>query len=250
MRDMAIDVRQQYERAGKRLLLLDYDGTLRDLEPRPELAQPTPEIKQLLRRLAEDSKNTVVVVSGRDHETLEGWFADLPIYCIAEHGAAYRSSAGEWQLTEELPVDWMAPVWQRMNAAVAAVPGTHIETKPRSLVWHYREAKEDAENEVANLFEDLTALAARHKLRVLSGKKTLDVQPLGIAKGSSVRNHFDLRSYDFVLAIGDDLTDEDLFSALPQNAHTIKVGDGETVARNRVADPAAARALLASFVQK
>mgnify|MGYP001151518904 CR=1 FL=1 len=242
---MLHDLHAWYLRAGKRLLLLDYDGTLREFELQPEQAVPTPEIKQLLQQLASDDKNVVVIVSGRDHETLEHWFGGLPVYFVAEHGMAYRAPSEEWRFADALPAAWQESVRKLMDTSTQQVPGSLVETKSNSLAWHYRKADEATVMPVlAKLLDKLEGLATELGLRILRGSKVVEVQPLGIDKGSSVRRWFDLDDYDFVLAVGDDVTDEDLFLAMPEHAATVKIGEGETAAKHRLPDPPAARALL------
>ena len=211
---------------------------------------PTAEIRDLLASLAADSKNTVVIVSGRDHQTLQDWLGDLPLYFIAEHGVAYRAPSEDWQVTEGLSTAWQKPVGALMNRAVAAVPGSFLESKSNSLAWHYRTAQADVASEgLRELQNSFVGLAEQHDLRVLDGNKVVEVQPRGIDKGASVDSWFDVGSYDFVLAMGDDVTDEDLFRALPSAAFTIKVGSGQTEASERLPDPVAVRTLLGKLIQ-
>lgn len=243
MRSVLFDA---YDGATRRLLLLDYDGTLRDFEPTPELASPTPEIVELLRRLAADPKNTVAVISGRDHATLENWLGDLTLYFVAEHGLAYRAPSDSWRFADKPSADWQDEVRRLMDATTATVTGSLVEAKPNSLAWHYRKADHvAAEQARKQLLDDLVPILASHNLRVLSGNKVVEVQPKGTDKGASVRRWFDLDTYDLVLAIGDDVTDEDLFGAMPAHAITIKVGDGDTKAKDRLPSPASVRELLA-----
>lgn len=234
-----------YTRAGRRLLLLDYDGTLRDFEPSPEQAAPTSRIKQLLQRLAADGKNTVAIISGRDHQTLDDWLGKLPLYFVAEHGMAFRAPQQSWQFANALPTAWQAPVRRQMDRAVTQMPGSLMEVKSNSLAWHYRQASAVAANHALHaLLDALAKIAQEHGLRILHGDKVVEVQPLGIDKGSSARRWFDMDGYDFVLAMGDDITDEDLFRALPAHAATVKVGNSETIAMYRLPDPQAVRDLL------
>lgn len=243
---MEQELQRRYAHASKRLLLLDYDGTLREFEPTPELAVPAPEIKVLLQKLASDSKNAVVIVSGRDHQTLDDWLGDLPVYFVAEHGMAFRAPGQDWQFADMPSTAWQSPVRQAMEESAAAVPGSLVEEKTNSLAWHYRKAGEaTAEQTLAVLMAKLEDLAKEYNLRILRGNKVVEVQPVGIDKGASIRRWFDVNAYDFVLAMGDDVTDEDLFRAMPEGAWTIKIGEGGTAAAHRLSDPQVARELLA-----
>jgi trehalose 6-phosphate synthase/phosphatase len=77
-------IKLKYNQAKQRLILLDYDGTLTALKPRPEDAQPTPELISILQQLASDPANHIVINSGRDHFTLEKWLGSLPVSMAAE----------------------------------------------------------------------------------------------------------------------------------------------------------------------
>lgn len=246
---MEQSLKQLYLTAQRRLFLLDYDGTLREFGPTPDSAKPTPEIKKILRDLASDSKNTVAVVSGRDRATLDEWLSELPVYFVAEHGLAYRAPGGAWQTAASPDMSWVPSARSCMEVYVASVSGSLIETKPASLVWHYRSAHDEGAAEKAHqlLLDELAPIAKEYGLRVMQGKKVVEVHNKGIDKGSQARRWLEPSSYDFVLAAGDDVTDEDLFRAVPANALTYKVGAGDSAALHRLADPAAVRTLLASL---
>ncbi|MDI6654679.1 MAG: bifunctional alpha,alpha-trehalose-phosphate synthase (UDP-forming)/trehalose-phosphatase, partial [Candidatus Hydrothermarchaeota archaeon] len=94
---------EQYKRAKRRLLFLDYDGTLVPLVDEPEEAAPSEEILSVLERLC--NQNTVVLTSGRDKRTLYNWFGKLQINLVAEHGIWVKEYASEWK-SEEISSDW------------------------------------------------------------------------------------------------------------------------------------------------
>ena len=89
--------------------MLDYDGTLRELELHPDLAVPTTEIRTLLRDLAALPETDVHIVSGRRRSSLEKWFGQLPIHLCAEHGYLARAPGGEWRTLVELDLELDAP---------------------------------------------------------------------------------------------------------------------------------------------
>ena len=116
-------------RSRRRTLLLDYDGTLRELVTHPELAAPTPEILGLLRDLAELPATDVHLVSGRDRDSLERWFGDLPVYLCAEHGFVTRVPGSTWEQLADVDLSWL-PRFERLLRGVSAeVPGTLVERK-------------------------------------------------------------------------------------------------------------------------
>ncbi|HTH71841.1 MAG TPA: trehalose-phosphatase [Candidatus Pristimantibacillus sp.] len=239
-----------YYHAHNRLLLLDYDGTLADLRLLPDQAKPSSQLLELLQGLAEDDRNTIVVVSGRDRQTLEAWLGHLKLHLVAEHGYFMREIDGEWQELAGLDDSWKDSVRQVMDASTAAVPGSFTEEKATALVWHYRNSKEQARAsaEAVRLAERLRSVARQRGITIIPGNKIVELRPTGVTKGSGVQHWLGMRAWDFVLAAGDDATDEDLFKAMPPNAFTIKIGPGPTSARERLKSPAEFLALLKQLI--
>ncbi len=235
-----------YRAAPQRLLLLDYDGTLAPFHPNPQRAEPDQELRLLLRALTEDPRNRVVVISGRDRATLARWLGDLPLDFIAEHGVWLRPAGEEWQLFQTLKNDWMRELRPVLDLYVARTAGSFVETKDYSLVWHFRRA--DAELgavRARELLAHLNFMTSNTDLQVLEGNKVLEIKNAGINKGAAASRWLAQFPADFVLAIGDDRTDEDTFRALPPAAYTIRVGSGaRSLARFHLAGVADVRALL------
>lgn len=223
-----------YTQAQHRLFLLDYDGTLVSLAPTPEQAIPTPELLALLERLSKDPHNTVVIISGRDRQTLDEWLGHLPVSFAAEHGFVFKRPGEAWTPVRKTTSLWKEPIRERLEQAVNAVPGSFIEEKGTALCWHYRQAKEQtlAKQELTRLREALVALCKKHDLRCIYGSMVVEVQPSGIDKGVAASYWLSLQEWDFVLAAGDDTTDEDLFLVCPPSAITLKVGEPPTAAQH------------------
>lgn len=224
MRDQLV---QAYLAAPSRLLLLDYDGVLASITRRPEQAKPDSKVLELLRTLSNEPRNTVVIVSGRDHETLERWLGGLPVDMSAEHGH-FMKEAGRWHASRDVNMSWRDDVMHVMRHLVEQYPGSHIEEKHASLVWHYREVDvRFDENDIAARIER----AAQGRADIMSGKCVIDVRARGASKGAAAKHWYEPGEWDFVLCIGDDVTDESMFAELPASAWTIKVGDGQTHAK-------------------
>ena len=224
-------IAKRFEEADSRLLLLDYDGTLQGFFKDPQAARPDDELLMLLTKLSNDPKNTVVVISGRDHETLQEWVGELPLDMIAEHGIWTKGEGEQWGTIETLTKDWKAQVRSMLERYVDRTPGSFIEDKAYSLVWHYRNADaEFGELRSRELVSTLSYLLANMNLQVMEGNKVIEIKNRDVNKGKTARTWMARGKYDFVLAIGDDVTDEDTFEAMPSGAYTIKVGAGNTVA--------------------
>ncbi|WP_324667861.1 bifunctional alpha,alpha-trehalose-phosphate synthase (UDP-forming)/trehalose-phosphatase [Geochorda subterranea] len=242
---------QAYRAAQCRLILLDYDGTLVPFAGRPDYAWPDPELLELLQALCDQPRNRVAFVSGRDRHTLTRWLGHLGAAMAAEHGVWLRSPGGEWELVEELA----DPQWKRVIRPVleqfaAQTPGAFVEEKDFSLVWHYRQVDPAlASVRLGELKSALMQLTARLDVGVLDGDRAVEVKDAAINKGRVTSRWLEGGRYDFILAAGDDTTDEDMFAALPAEAYTIKVRFGPTRARYYVDDSRALRDLLAEMAR-
>ncbi|MDZ7848298.1 MAG: trehalose-phosphatase [Owenweeksia sp.] len=127
-----------YGDSKKRVLFLDYDGTLVNFNDNPEKAQPDQELLQLLERLAADKANEVVVISGRGKESLQKWLGFLPIHLICEHGVFRRKRDSQWEANSQIDTSWKEEIRHNLEIYVNRTPGSFIEEKKYSLAWHYR----------------------------------------------------------------------------------------------------------------
>jgi trehalose 6-phosphate synthase/phosphatase len=117
-------------------------------------------------------------------------------------------------------------------------------------VWHYRKAQAGLGELRANeMMNNLKYLASDKGLQLLAGDKVLEVKNMDINKGKAALTLTEGKDYDFVIAFGDDYTDEDIFKALPESAITIKVGSNLSAAKFYLRNPAEVRKLLTSFAR-
>jgi trehalose 6-phosphate synthase/phosphatase len=241
------EVVQQYVRATRRILFLDYDGTLVPLKRSPDEAIPNPKILDQVRRLAADSRNQLVIVSGRARQFLDHWFGDAGAVLVAEHGAFLRTPSGAWTSPVKLEPSWKALFSPVFNRYAHLCPGAFIEVKDYSLAWHYRNAEPgEAGRRRQELKDELQRLLLQGgRLQVLEGHQVIEIRQGGYDKGTSALQLINASMFDFILAVGDDQTDEDLFRALPAEAFTFKIGTRPTLARYTLPDPLAVRHLLA-----
>lgn len=224
-------IRLDYHNSSKRLIILDYDGTLVGFKSRPEDAFPTPEVLDLLQRLVADKRNKVVISSGRDHVTLEEWLGEIPLTLAAEHGAYYKED-GQWQDNMPAEKPWDSEIVSIMQEFVEKTPRSRLEEKSTALVWHYRNVDAWlASIREQQLMEALIEPCLRQNLQIMRGNKILEIKSPQHSKGSEVRRLLEKQNYEFILAMGDDTTDEDTFRELPESAYTIKVGGHSEIAR-------------------
>lgn len=240
---------REFRRAKRALFLLDYDGTLVPFAARPEKAVPDEDLTSLLRALSRQAKNKVIVISGRTRKTLDDWLGDLELGLIVEHGAWIKERGTEWTLLEPAQKTWKNEVREVLLQYVDRTPGASLEEKDFSLAFHYRKVEaEIAPLRVREVKEDLLTIATELNLEVLEGSKVMEVRNPGINKGRAALRLVSGKKWDFILAVGDDRTDEDLFAVLPESAYSIKVGVGPTRARYNLEDVPAVRNLLKEFV--
>ena len=236
------EIINQYHKAHKRLFIFDYDGTLRGFEKNPQDATPTPEVLMTLQQLAESPKNEVFIVSGRRIEDLQTWFKDVRLGLIAEHGADIKLPRTEEIVSRNINIDWKEYVKNIMNVYTKKCYGSHVEEKNYSIVWHYRNVHPlEGEFRAKELQSLLSEMVIGKELQVLPGNKIIEVRVSGTDKGSAVQFIRMRKKYDFVLCMGDDTTDEDMFRVLQkENAYTVKVGmpKAVTYARYSTATPA------------
>jgi len=242
----------KYAGAEKRLILLDYDGTLVPFSKQPGLAIPHNELLYLLKQLSEDYHNDVYIISGRDSNTLENWLGHLPVGLIAEHGAKIKPKGGIWE-TEFVAgyEDNMPKVKELMNKYMAKCPHSFIEQKEFSLAWHYRNADTFQGNiRAKELFDELADYIQAYPLNILRGNKVIEVRSQEINKGIAAGKILKTGKYDFILCLGDDQTDEDMFKVLSgvNNAFTIKVGNEPSFAGFNVLSPYHVQSLLQTIV--
>lgn len=235
-----------YAATKKRILLLDYDGTLSWFKKDPEDAKPDEQLYTILGDLTNDPKNMVVIISGRDKETLGRWFGDeSKIHFIAEHGVWLREADGDWHMLEPIDNEWKTSVQPLLEYYVDRTPKSFIEHKNFSLVWHYRKCDPDLGVQRAwELKDELRTLTSNLNLEIMDGDKVLEIKYSGINKGRAALHKIGDEPYDFMLALGDDWTDEYTFDAMPDESYTIKVGTKTTKANYYIESVDLVRQLL------
>lgn len=243
-------LRRAYASAKKRLLLLDYDGTLVQFRTDPLACAPDEELLHLLKKLSSLPENEVVVISGRNYETLGEWLGGLPINLVAEHGVWSRDKGAQWQINAAASADgWHAEAEEIMDFYVDRTPGTFVEHKSHSLAWHYRKAEKGlGELRKSELTSHLKHMLGERGYQVLDGDYVIEVKPEAVNKGRAAKFWFEAIAPELCLCLGDDTTDEDMFRELPATAFTVKVGTGTSYARYCVEGVADVRKLLSSLV--
>jgi trehalose 6-phosphate synthase/phosphatase len=222
-----------YRASNARIIFIDYDGTLIPFSKYPEQAVLGDEAKNVLSMISDDTRNKTVIISGRDKNFLDRQFSGMNLTLVAEHGLFIKYPGESWKSMVQFETEWKSKVYPVLREFVDRCSGSFIEEKNASLVWHFRNVEEDFVNvrihELKdNLFE---ILKNEPKLVMLDGNKILEIKSTAYDKGTSALRLLQQKNYDFILALGDDRTDEDLFRALPNEAVTIKIGTAISLAK-------------------
>jgi trehalose 6-phosphate synthase/phosphatase len=217
-----------YESAKSRLILLDYDGTLIPFDIHPDLTVPDATVKSVIRSLATDAKNQVMIISGRDREHFDVAWRDVPIAFAAEHGGYYKNVGGEWQTFFSIETGWIPKALHALRALSLQYKGSHVEQKTYSIAWHYRAiATEIVDSDLQRILTSLRSLPEQEQFHIYHGEYTIELRAPEIDKGSFAARWMGNKKFDFIMAMGDSQTDEDLFRILSDDAWTIKVGQSD-----------------------
>jgi len=226
-------------------LFLDFDGTMVDLAPQPNAVHVPEPLLTVLQDLQSYLQGAVAVISGRPIAQLDEYLSPLQLPVAGVHGAERRDVHGKLHLLNTHPLDH---VEEAARALASQHPGLLVENKRGSLALHYRQSPELETLCVATLQQ---AVQESPGLTLLRGKMVVEAKPGGASKGRAIEDFmaeapFTGRTPVF---IGDDITDEVGFSTVQRlGGLGIKVGEGNTVAWRRLADPAALRRELEAAV--
>ncbi|XP_021813157.1 probable alpha,alpha-trehalose-phosphate synthase [UDP-forming] 7 [Prunus avium] len=221
-RKLSIDaIQSAYLRSKRRAILLDYDGTVM---PQTSINKsPSQEVISLINTLCGDVKNTVFVVSGRGRDSLSKWFSPCKKLGIAaEHGYFVRWSADkDWEICgQSNDFGWIQIAEPVMKLYTEATDGSSIETKESALVWHHRDADPGfGSSQAKELLDHLESVLANEPVAAKSGQYIVEVKPQGVSKGVVAEKIFTSmhetgKPADFVLCVGDDRSDEDMFEII------------------------------------
>ncbi|KAF3893403.1 Trehalose-phosphatase [Trichophyton interdigitale] len=231
----------QYRSARRRLFMFDYDGTLTPIVKDPQAAIPSDRVLRTLKSLAADPKNAVWIISGRDQNFLEEWMGHITeLGLSAEHGCFIRKPRSEeWtNLAAKANMSWQNDVLEIFQYFTERTPGAFIERKRVALTWHYRPVDpEYGAHQAKECRAELErTVATKWPVDIMEGKANLEVRPAFVNKGEIAKRLIDEyagvhgHEPEFVLCLGDDFTDEDMFRALkssdlpPDHVFSVTVG--------------------------
>lgn len=211
---------------------------------------PTTDLYEVLEELQSNPNNQIVIISGRSHDTLSTWFADKKYYLVAEHGAWSNYPEFVWHTKSHISTRWKSPIKNVMAKFTNMTAGSVVEEKNYSLAWHYRKVKSGLGNlRAQELVDHLRYLLPHHGLQLLMGNKVIEVKNSELNKGKAAMEIVNDFKPDFIFAIGDDATDEDMFLELPADSITIKVGSRKSAARYYIGTQEEVLKLIKKFAQ-
>ncbi len=236
------EILKAYKTAKNRLLLLDYDGTLVEFNEKPNLAIPSPQLLKTIEKLIQQPNTDVVIISGRDQLFLDKWFGKMKLTLVAEHGYFIKNE--KW--TEKLinNKEWIQNLLPIFNSFTDRTPGTFVEEKQNSLVWHYRKTDPELANNRAVELKTVIKSLAPESISLMDMDKAIEITNSQFNKGTAVSDIVSKKNYDFTLCIGDDVTDENMFINLNEEAYTLKVGKKTTAAKYYIKNPIEVKKLL------
>lgn len=237
-KSVSLKIISEYKAAGSRILFLDYDGTLVSFTKYPEQAVIDKKTLSTIKKLSYDPKNEVIIISGRTRDFLEKQFKSINVTLIAEHGFFIKEIKKKWKTRIDTDMRWKEAVLPILKEYVNRCNGTFIEEKAGSIAWHYRNADPDfAQLRLNELRDELSEIVSQETgFEILEGNKVLEVKSGKYDKGEAARSIMKDRQFDFILAAGDDKTDEALFEVLPVRAYTIRIGLTPSNARYNISD--------------
>ncbi|MDP2940098.1 MAG: trehalose-phosphatase [Candidatus Omnitrophota bacterium] len=215
-------------------LFFDYDGTLTPIVETPDKAILPSETKKLLKRLINNPKCKIAIISGRALSDLKRLVGIEGVIYTGNHGLEIEGP----KIKFESPVSLrykriLQNIKDDLNAKLSAIKGTFIEDKGLSLSIHYRLVDRNQIPQVKTIFHGATIVyTVRDKIKIKPGKKVFEIRPsVEWDKGKVVlwllaRWKFSLGDKDILpIYLGDDVTDEDAFKALKKKGLTIFVGE-------------------------
>lgn len=242
-------VANKFNKSKRKVIFLDYDGTLVPFNKKPELAQPDKPLYNLIDRIISTKHTDLVIVSGRDTKFLDKCFGNLKLTLVAEHGIFMKKVNQPWLSKYTKKRKWLDDLRPLFQSFSDRTPGTFVEEKQTSLVWHYRGADPELASDRTVEFKTELRSLISDELDLMHMNKAIEVKSATFNKGTAVNEIIRNKKYDFILCFGDDVTDEDMFINLPKSAYTVKVGKSVTKAKYFLEDHNSVRNLLNNLVK-
>ncbi|WP_224703297.1 trehalose-phosphatase [Devosia aquimaris] len=225
-------------------IFTDFDGTLVELAETPDAVSVPDALAHRLEQTAREFDSAFAVLTGREIADIDRFLSPLQLPIAGAHGAQRRRADGFVEPIDPASLRDAQAIADSLSPLLIAHPELLLETKQGAVALHFRQAPE-LEDAVRTAMDE--ALGHVEGFSLVPGKMVLEARPRGVSKGDALRAF--MREEPFLgrtpIFIGDDVTDEDAFIAAQDlGGIGIKLGEGETAARMRIADVASVHALI------
>lgn len=219
------------KKSAVKALLLDFDGTLTPIVPLPKNANLSEEVKKLLQDLTKKQNSFVVIISGRKLADVKEKVGISNIIYAGNHGLEQEiNGTVHVQTLPKNAATLLKKIKNELLQITNSYKKTFIEDKGQIISFHYRMADDPQIPAVKALFyKVMQPYIKKGDFSVLEGKKVLEITPnMNWHKGrfanvllETIRKQ--TKTEPLVVAIGDDMTDENMFLSA-QNGITVVVG--------------------------
>ena len=225
-------------------IFTDFDGTLVEIAETPDAVEVPESLADQLQRAAQELDSAFAVLTGREIADIDRYLAPLHLPVAGAHGTQRRRADGVVETVDPAAIIGAEEIAHAVSPLVMAHPGLLMETKEGAVAVHFRQAPE-LEAAVRIAMEE--AVHSVTDFTLVPGKLVLEARPRASSKGQALRAF--MREEPFLgrtpIFIGDDTTDEDAFVAAQDLGGVgIKLGEGDTAARMRIANVASVHALI------
>ncbi|HZY80597.1 MAG TPA: trehalose-phosphatase [Cyclobacteriaceae bacterium] len=242
------DLKKQYHLAKQRLLFLNYEGTLVSRNQ----ATTDRAVEQLIADLSSDAKNNVAVISDRSVAALGDCFLNNTVTLVAESGGFMKSPGGEWRALSDFYMAWKEPVVNALRRLAASYPGSCLIEKHFSVKWKFDNGDNQlSDTERRQLDVAFRMLSIQFEIPINHANGSVEFRSPDVSKSKFAASWLSLNGpADFILAIGSDSTDEELFDTIGKSYTTVRVGyTGISQARYYVDDRSNVLALLEHLIR-
>jgi trehalose 6-phosphate phosphatase len=212
------ELTERLSHAERIRLFLDYDGTLADFAPTPDIVTPDLEVINLLERLKQSPRLRLAIISGRGLKQLQTLIPVSGIQLAGTYGIEIQTEKGE--IVHRLDLATIRPALEdikpKWEALIAGRRGYFLEDKGWTLALHARFAEADEADQVMRAARSVTGGLPSSLFQILDGHRFLEIGPVLAHKGRTVEYILSRDPWNDAvpLYIGDDARDEEAFEVI------------------------------------
>jgi trehalose 6-phosphate synthase/phosphatase len=212
---------------SKLIILSDFDGTLVGFKKNPAQVGIDSDLSSLLEALKKNKRIEMHILSGRPSSYLQKIFPDNWIRLHSDHGLFSRDSNGEWITNYGLDLSWKEELKELLIGFSDLTPGSFVEDKQASLVWHYRNSEiEISSQQLREIKIHFLQMFSNRPVSMIQGNKAIEFRMQGISKANIVGKLLNHKTAEeTILSMGDDHSDGEIFSNYESKITFVAVGD-------------------------